>query len=67
MAKANQPNAASLITEVAQEPSLDELGRRARASLAEPEPSDADLHAQIAWFRASRATWGVKSQAEESE
>jgi hypothetical protein len=53
-------DAVSLIAQVALEPSLDELGRRA---LALDNPSDADRLVMIEHFRRQRALWGAKGEA----
>lgn len=53
-----------LIEEAAQEPTLDELARRARQVAALAEPTDADLEDWVRFFRAERAAWKNKKDAE---
>ncbi len=57
-------DAIALIEEAAQEPSLDELARRARQVLALAAPTEAEERDLIAYWRAQRASWtkaGVKA------
>lgn len=50
--------AIALIDEITQEPSIDELARRARATLAMAPPSESDMNTLVTYWRRERAFWG---------
>lgn len=54
--------ALELISEAALAPSMDELARRAREVLALKAPTDADMRDLVAYWRAQRATQGLKGE-----
>lgn len=60
-------DAVSMIAQAAAEPSLDELGRRARQIRAMEEPSESDLRDLVLFYRRERASWGSKQEREEDE
>lgn len=60
--KSKPQDAIALIEVAAQQPSLDELGRRARQTLANQEPSEADLRDLAEYWRRSRAAWGARKE-----
>lgn len=57
-------DAVSLIEQVAGTPSIDELARRARRTLAAKEPTEAELRELAEFFRWQRVNWGAKQERE---
>lgn len=60
--KLKQKDAVALIEVAAQQPTLDELARRARGVLANQEPSEADLRELADYWRRQRAAWGARKE-----
>lgn len=59
--------ALELIDSVASNPSLDELARRARQTLANPNPSEEDEKVMIEFWRRQRASWGQKQEKDDDD